>query len=35
VPADVFDDLRAALDRPGALTPALEKALIEPRLENR
>lgn len=34
VPADVFDDLLAALDRPAALTPALEKALIEPRFEN-
>ncbi len=35
VPADVFDDLLAALDRPTALAPALEKALIEPRFENR
>jgi uncharacterized protein (DUF1778 family) len=35
VPADVFDDLLAALDQPVALTPALEKALIEPRFENR
>lgn len=34
VPADVFDDLLAALDRPTSLTPALEKALIEPRFEN-
>jgi uncharacterized protein (DUF1778 family) len=35
VPADVFDDLLAALDRPAALSPALEKALVEPRFENR
>lgn len=35
VPADVFDDLLAALDQPAALTPALEKALLEPRFENR
>jgi uncharacterized protein (DUF1778 family) len=35
VPADVFDDLLAALDRPVALAPALEKALVEPRFENR
>ncbi len=35
VPADVFDDLLAALDRPAALAPALEKALVEPRFENR
>lgn len=35
VPADVFDGLLAALDRPAALPPALEKALIEPRFENR
>ena len=35
VPAEVFDDLLAALDRPAAPAPALEKALIEPRFENR
>ena len=35
VPADVFDQLLAALDYPGALAPALEKALAEPRFENR
>ncbi len=35
VPADVFDDLLAALDRPTVLAPALENALIEPRFENR
>ena len=35
VPADVFDDLLAALDRPAVLAPALEKALVEPRFENR
>jgi len=35
VPADVFDDLLAALDQPAVLSPPLEKALIEPRFENR
>jgi uncharacterized protein (DUF1778 family) len=35
VATDVFDDLLAALDRPAALAPALEKALVEPRFENR
>jgi len=35
VSADVFDDLLAALDRPAALRPALEKALAEPRFQNR
>lgn len=35
VPADVFDDLLAALGQPMALAPALEKALTEPRFENR
>jgi uncharacterized protein (DUF1778 family) len=35
VPADVFDDLLAALDRPRALAPPLEKALKESRYENR
>jgi uncharacterized protein (DUF1778 family) len=35
VPADVFDGLLAALDRPAALAPALEKALAEPHFENR
>ncbi len=35
VPADVFDSLLAALDHPAALTPALEKALTQPRFENR
>lgn len=35
VPADVFDDLLAALDRPAGLAPALEKALVQPRFENR
>jgi uncharacterized protein (DUF1778 family) len=35
VPADVFDDLLAALDRPAVLAPPLEKALNEPRYENR
>lgn len=35
VPADVFDELLAALDRPATLAPALEKALSAPRFENR
>ena len=35
VPADMFDALLAALDQPAALAPALEKALNEPRFENR
>jgi uncharacterized protein (DUF1778 family) len=35
VPADVFDHLLAALDQPAALAPPLEKALIDPRFENR
>lgn len=35
VPADVFDDLLAALDAPVGLAPSLEKALVEPRFENR
>jgi uncharacterized protein (DUF1778 family) len=35
VPADVFDGLLAALDRPASITPALERALIEPKYENR
>jgi uncharacterized protein (DUF1778 family) len=35
VPADVFDQLLAALDEPVPLAPALEKALAEPRFEHR
>ena len=35
LPADVFDDLLAALDQPAPLVPALEKALVEPRFGNR
>lgn len=35
VPTEVFDDLLAALDQPAALAPALEKALIEPRVQHR
>lgn len=35
VPTDVFDDLLAALDAPVVLAPSLEKALVEPRFENR
>jgi uncharacterized protein (DUF1778 family) len=35
VPAEVFDELLAALDQPAELTPALENALIESRFENR
>lgn len=35
VPADVFDDLLAALDRSAPLAPPLEKALLDPRFENR
>lgn len=35
VPAEVFDSLLDALDQPVTLTPALEKALTEPRFENR
>ena len=35
VPTAVFDDLLAALDQPCTLSPALEKALIEPRFVNR
>jgi uncharacterized protein (DUF1778 family) len=35
VPSDVFDELLAALDQPAPLTPALEKALTEPRFVNR
>ena len=35
VPADVFDQLLAALDEPAPLAPALEKALAEPRFEHR
>ncbi len=35
VPADVFDDLLAALDQPAVIAPALAKAFAEPRFENR
>lgn len=35
VPTDVFDGLLSALDHPAALAPSLEKALIEPRFDNR
>jgi uncharacterized protein (DUF1778 family) len=35
VPADVFDQLLAALDQPAPLAPALEKALRRPRFQNR
>lgn len=35
VPSEVFDGLLAALDQPAVLAPALEKALIERRFENR
>lgn len=35
VPFDVFDQLLSALDEPAPLAPALEKALIEPRFQNR
>jgi uncharacterized protein (DUF1778 family) len=35
VPTDVFDQLLAALDQPAALAPSLEKALVDPRFENR
>ena len=35
VPSDVFDDLLAALDKPATLAPPLEKALVNPRFENR
>ena len=35
VPTDVFDDLLAALDQPAVISPALKKALIEPRFANR
>lgn len=35
VPSDVFDQLLSALDEPAPLAPALEKALIEPRFQNR
>jgi len=35
VPSDVFDQLLAALDAPASPAPALEKALIEPRFQNR
>jgi uncharacterized protein (DUF1778 family) len=35
VPADVFDQLLAALDQPAPVAPALEKALSRPRFQNR
>lgn len=35
VPADVFDQLLAALDQPTPLAPPLEKALRRPRFQNR
>jgi uncharacterized protein (DUF1778 family) len=35
VPADVFDELLAALDAPAPLAPSLEKALRAPRYSNR
>ena len=35
VPADVFDELLAALDAPVTLSPSLEKALRAPRYSNR
>lgn len=34
-PAEVFDRLLTALDQPAPLSPALEKALLEPRFANR
>jgi uncharacterized protein (DUF1778 family) len=35
VPSDVFDQLLAALDQPQPLATSLEKALTDPRFENR
>lgn len=35
VPAEIFDGLLAALDKPVELAPVLEKALTEPVFENR
>jgi uncharacterized protein (DUF1778 family) len=35
VPADVFDDLLAALDELVVLSPALKRAFDDPRFENR
>lgn len=35
VPADVFDELFAALDNAPALAPSLEKALLERRFRDR
>lgn len=35
VAVQAFDDLLAALDQPAALTPPLEKALVEQHFENR
>jgi uncharacterized protein (DUF1778 family) len=35
VDSDVFDALLAALDDPDTIAPALEKALVEPRFQNR
>jgi len=35
VTSDVFDQLLAALDQPTPLAASLEKALIDPRFENR
>ena len=35
VPSDIFDQLLAALDQPQPLTSSLEKALTDPRFENR
>ena len=35
VPSEVFDGLLAALDQSAVLAPALEKALVRPRFENR
>ena len=35
VPSEVFDQLLLALDAPASLAPALDKALTEPRFQNR
>ena len=35
VPSNVFDQLLAALDEQVPLAPAVEKAILEPRFQNR
>jgi uncharacterized protein (DUF1778 family) len=35
VPSEIFDQLLAALDQPQPLATSLEKALTDPRFENR